>query len=512
MELELKKERFECYRPGTPLISTREESAETIVPDYIPDVARIIDVSACLLLRSQTVSEGRLNLEGTIRLTLLFLAEGTQGLRSLEYSIPFEQSERLPDGCEKASAVGRACGVEARLLNPRKLFTRLDVEWRIVPYCRETLSVCSEISEREKYAVETLSEKHEVTLIRAIGEKDFVFADELTIPGGREAVRELLCTRVKPRVTEAKSIGSKAVVKGVACVSLLYTAEDGSLCSYAEELPFSQLLDGVAGEEGGDVSAEATLNLTGCEIHTGAEGESGAGRTVSVKLFMNAFVVLRGTETIQCITDLYSTAYDLNAQTERIELWHEPETLTVTQSVREQLDTGTEVKCVLTTDVCCGSVGVRQDGEKAVLYTTAAVSVLYLDDSDAPRAVSRRIEITAESAMSGDVQVGTVCTGDISANINANGIELRFPVDFTVVSNETASCACLTELSAGEQPEAAGGVSAPSLVLRALKDGETLWDVAKQYRTTIGEILSANELSGSAAAEVGQMLLIPRKR
>ena len=510
MELELKKEHFDCYRPGAPVLSTREESAETIVPDYSPDVGRIVDVSACLLPRSQTITDGRLNVEGSIRLTLLFMAEEAQGLRSLEYTIPFEQSERLPDGCEKVSVEGRVCNPEVRLLNPRKLFTRLDVEWRFTPYCRETLAVCGEIPDQEAYAIETLREKHEVSLIRAIGEKDFVFSDELTIPSGREAVCELLRTRIKPRVTETKSIGSKAVLKGVVCVSLLYASEDGKLCSYSEELPFSQILDGVAEGEGGDISASTVLNLSGCEIHTGGEGTDGGGHTVSVKLFMNAFVVLRGTETVNCITDLYSTAYEFDAQTERVELWRAPETLTVTQSVREQLDTGTEVKCVLSADVCFGGASARQEGERTVLRAPATVSALYLDESDVPRAASRRIEVAAESAAGGEVQVEAVCSGDITANINANGIELRFPADFTVLSAEATPCVCLTKLSV-EKPDAQS-CDLPSLVLRALCEGETLWDIAKQYRTTIAEILSANELSGSAAAEAGQMLLIPRKR
>lgn len=510
MELELKKESYTCYRPGAPLLSTREESAETIVPDYSPDVERIVEVSACLLLRSRTIEDGKLIAEGEAQLTLLYLAEGAQELRSLAYTVPVEASERLPDGCEKASVEGRVCSVEARLLNPRKLFTRMDVEWRVTPYCRETLSVCGEIPAREQYAIETLCERHEVSLIRAIGEKDFVFSDELTLPGGREAIRELLCKRVKLRVTETKSIGSKAILKGVACVSLLYAAPDGSLCSYAEELPFSQILDGVAEEEGGDVLASTVLNLTGCEIHTGSDGDSGDGRTVSVKLLLRAFVVLRETVTIDCITDLYSTAFDLDAQTARIELWHEPETLTVTQSVREQLDTGVEVKCVLGADVCFGAAASRRENGRILLRVPANLSVLYQDDAGVPRAAARHIEITAEAAMDGDVQVGAVCAGDIAANINANGVELRFPADFTILSATSASCVCLTALSAEKSDAAAA--DAPSLVLRSLGEGETLWDVAKQYRTTIEEILSANELSGSAALEAGEMLLIPRKR
>ncbi len=510
MELELKKESYPCYRPGAPLLSTREESAETIVPDYSPDVERIVEVSACLLLRGQTIEDGKLNAEGDVRLTLLYMAEDTRELRSLAYTVPVEASERLPDGCEKASVEGRVCSVEARLLNPRKLFTRMDVEWRVMPYCRETLSVCGEIPAREEYAIEALSERHEVSLIRAIGEKDFMFSDELTLPGGREAIRELLCSRVKPRVTETKSIGSKAILKGVACVSLLYAAPDGSLCSYAEELPFSQILDGVAEDEGGSASASAVLSLAGCEVHTGADGDGGEGRTISVKLQLRAFVVLRETVTIDCITDLYSTTCDLDAQIARIELWHEPETLTVTQSVREQLDTGVEVKCVLGADVCFGAAASRQENGHTLLRVPANISVIYLDDAGIPRAAARRIEITAEAAMDGDVQVDAVCAGDIAANINANGVELRFPADFTILSAASASCLCLTALSVEETGAATG--DAPSLVLRSLGEGETLWDVAKQYRTTIEEILSANELSGSTAVEAGEMLLIPRKR
>ena len=52
----------------------------------------------------------------------------------------------------------------------------------------------------------------------------------------------------------------------------------------------------------------------------------------------------------------------------------------------------------------------------------------------------------------------------------------------------------------------------PSLVLRALSSGETLWNLAKQYRTTVEDILKANEMAEEAAAKVGQLLLIPRKR
>lgn len=511
MELELQKEHFDCYRTGAALSETREETAETIVPDYSPDIARIVDVSACLLPHERSVADGKLTVAGTVRLTLLYMAEDTQGLRSMEYTVPFEHAldGRFPDADGATAIEGRVCAVEARLLNPRKIFTRFSVFWKATPYYKSQLTVCGGIAEQEAYAIETLCEQQEVSLIESVGSSDFVFSDELTLPGGREAVHELLCARVKPRLTECRNVGSKVIVKGVACVALLYTSEEGKLCAYAEELPFSQILDGSEME---NASVSVALTMTGCEVHTGGEGAADDGRTLSVKLLMNAFVVLRRTESVCCITDLYSTSCALNEQMDAVELWQEPEVSNVQQNVREQLDTGTDVKCVLSADVCFGSVSAQQEGERVMLRAAATVKALYLDDADVPLSLERRIEITADAAAGGDAQanIENVCAGDITANINASGIELRFPAEFTVVSQAVRSCACLTALSAEEESTAVGEM--PSLVLRTIDEGQQLWDVAKQYRTTVEEILSANELSDGTDVVIGQMLLIPRKR
>ena len=42
-------------------------------------------------------------------------------------------------------------------------------------------------------------------------------------------------------------------------------------------------------------------------------------------------------------------------------------------------------------------------------------------------------------------------------------------------------------------------------------EGESLWDIAKAYATTISEIRQANGME-EESAEPGQLLLIPHKR
>ena len=41
------------------LSENREETTETIVPDYLPDIARIVDASGCLFLRSREIADGK---------------------------------------------------------------------------------------------------------------------------------------------------------------------------------------------------------------------------------------------------------------------------------------------------------------------------------------------------------------------------------------------------------------------------------------------------------------------
>ena len=92
----------------------------------------------------------------------------------------------------------------------------------------------------------------------------------------------------------------------------------------------------------------------------------------------------------------------------------------------------------------------------------------------------------------------------------ADGVELRFPVTFAVSVVEMPSYPCLQSLQAEECEKKEKNV--PSLVLRAMKPGERLWDIAKRYRTTVEAILAANELKEESATVSGKLLLIPRRR
>lgn len=313
-------------------------------------------------------------------------------------------------------------------------------------------------------------------------------------------------------MTDCKSIGNKIVLKGVARLDAIYLDESGNLASMSSELPFSQILDGLAEEEG-ETTVRASLRLTGAEIYVGSESEPDNNRAISLRLYISAFTAVREVKSVCCVADLYSTACDLTAKTETVELCDSAALVLREQLVREKIETGAEVQTVLATDVIFSSAGVSGGGESASLRATANLRVLYLDENAVPLLSERRSEVLIETDLpgSGQARVQDMYAGEIAASVGADGVELRFPVTFAVSVAETPRYPCLQSLEAEECGKKDENV--PSLVLRAMKQGERLWDIAKLYRTTVEAILAANEPQGGirrgdwkAAADPAQAL------
>ena len=70
MELELKKTCLDAYEAGAELTLTQEETAETIVPDYCPDIARIIATEGTVCIYGKEIRDGKAEVSGTVRVTV----------------------------------------------------------------------------------------------------------------------------------------------------------------------------------------------------------------------------------------------------------------------------------------------------------------------------------------------------------------------------------------------------------------------------------------------------------
>lgn len=512
MELELKRGCLDTYESCGEVTITQEETAETIVPDYCPDIARIIETEGKIFLHSREVRDGKGEVTGAVRVTVLYIPDGESGIRTLEFALPFTaetESKALPD-CVVLCADTEAEYLETRMLNPRKVFTHCKLVTRFSGYRRAPLCFCTDVEAPAELCIEKRQETQHTSILAQITEKDFTFTDEFSLSPGKEGAAEILTSRVGSTVTETKIIGNKLVIKGVFALQLLYRTPSGACTASGGELPFSQILE--VGEDSEGMSPSVVLQFTGADlqINSGADQE---GRQISVVLYLHATACLRAERDLTLLSDLYSTAYSMSYEVQTLQLTALADTLSRRQTVREVLEIGVVAESILSLSATCSAVSVSREGEMVTLRTGVTMRALYLDEGGVPLVAERSIDVSSQMELPEDcmVMARAACGESPQGSIAAGGIEVRFPVDFQISATSTRKKICLQAAKiASDTPKDLS--KAPSLVLRCLDSGETLWDLAKKYNTTIPSILTANALEAGTAVPAGQLLLIPKKR
>lgn len=510
MELELKKTRLDAFDIGAEQVLTQEETAETIVPDYCPDIARIIDTEGKIFLHSRELRDGKAEVSGTVRVTVLYTPEGEGGIRTLEFAIPFSAETECRAECVFLHAAAETEFLETRILNPRKVFTHCKLVLRLTGYRKSPLDLCVDAEAPAALCLEKRQETQHAALLTQIAEKDFTFSDELNLSPGKAGVAEVLTSRAAALVTETKIVGSKLILKGVFNVSLLYRTAEGKCCSAGGELPFSQIMEAEGAAENAAVRVE--LQFTGIDVQVGG-GADQEGRQITVTLYLHAVAFLRQEQTVTFLSDLYSTAYDVGYEAEPVQITDCAETITRRQTVREVLEIGVVAETILYLCVSCGSVSVSREGDNVILRAGATVRALYLDEGGAALMAERCVDVSCQMELPEDCHVTAraVCPEDAQGSIGDRGLEVRFQVEFQAQVTTKKKKVCLTGAKVtSDTPKDLS--QAPSLVLRGLGKEETLWMLAKRHNTTMADILAANGLEAEGDIPRDKLLLIPKKR
>lgn len=510
MELNFQKAQHDYYEPLRFSPFPCETMRENIVPDSCGDIARIVETTGTVCVTGRELTgDGRFCASGSVEASVLYIPENEDCPRSLHFQIPFQcYGEGQGDAsCESLDIRGELHSIDTRILNPRKVLTRANLTLYPTGCRHVALSVCTGVAEESAQGIQLLQEQRQTRVAAGVREKEFTFSEELPLSPSRGGAEEILSTRVDIRGTDSKLIGNKLVVKGLIAATVLYRENGGRMSLMQQELPFSQILEGGGFDE--DWESEAVYRLLGVECHPGGESAPDDAYTLTLSVTLRTRVTVWRQLEVGFVADLYSTAALVRCHTEELAISEDVQQTVRRQNVRELMETGVAVKSVIDTSLCCGGAELTGGEWRVPVWARC----LYLDESDAPGSVRREFTVTLPAELEGDDMDCTgsaYCHGDIIANIMPEGIELRFPLECAVTTSCRRRYLCVDGGETEEEPQ--DREPAPSLILRKMGAGETLWAIAKQYRATREGILSVNELADESQITTDRLLLIPRAR
>ena len=491
MELEFQQVQIPYLRSVLFETVQHEESGEAIVPDTAPDMDRIVDSFASVVLRSKECQEGAIGLTGDIQAGVLFLASGEDVPRLLPVYLPFTLRRSVSGGdCLMVSC--RVRSVDARMLNSRKVGLRVGL--CLTLQLRQSAEQTCFIPENPDRRVQLKREDYPMRLARECAEKTVLLRDSLSPGPQQPEAQRILHAEVRCELSDEKLSGSQAVCKGAVLLNVLYETPELELCGTSLSLPFSQLIDleGSYEEQGLEIVPVIT------SVDAAAEGGQ-----ITAEAGVCLQCLVTQTVRVPLVEDAYATRGVLHAEYRSCCLQPQLDCRVLRQELRSELPVSA-AEVIRAEALPAVPELTQQDGQCRV-RVPVLLRVLYRDGQGQYCRAEGHAELTAQTPAAQALCRAEVREdGVLFAAPAAGRIELRAPMALRLCwyDGQQRQAVCALRLDEGPREER------PAVIIRTLEEDASLWDIAKELRTTVSAIQTANDLEGETAP-AGAMLLVP---
>ena len=495
MELPFEKtvSRFWQQKLYTPVM--KEETQEYKLPEGMPDIGRVIAAWGQVVLRGKEWRSRHIGLTGGVMVWVLYAPEGDGEVRRIESWIPFnarvEHNHDGEDGVIRAECL--LCSVDARSASSRKLMLRCNLGLMVQTLMPREAELCS--PGELPGDIEVLDRVYPMILTRETGERSFLCEERLPLPQGSPPLARIVYFRLSPRVAEQKVLGSRAVFRGVGDLHLLYQDDREELHSIDLELPIAQYLD-LEGDYEEEAEISNLLCVTSIEVEPDENGELFVRCGLVSQYIVNAPTVIR------CLEDAYSPQRELELVRQEVVLpgWLEEQARQIELGERLTGE-GIPVDQIFFPEPCM----VTRIPEGAEVHFGGSFQTLCRTEEGELMGRQQKAGQSVNLMTSSDTIPCTWLRGGARARREGSGWMLEQIMDGKIASISTKPLDMVSGIRAGELR--APDPERPSVIIRAKRREETLWDIAKVCGSTVSAIQRLNKLEREP--EENRLLLIP---
>ena len=503
-----------------------------IVPDTMDDMEQVMLDTGEIQIETVKNQGDKVAVKGKLEFQVLYRRE-TGGLQTLGGNIPFEEVVNVP-GLEEKDYVGlnwmledlntdminsRKLGVQAIITLQVRVETLRDVE-AAVDVNLETGSRgagpgLSDTDASGQVQVETLKRTADAAAIAVRRKDTYRIKEELSLTGGKPNIGQLLWREMKLRDVTAKPLDGRLHLDGELSVFVIYSAEDENMpMQWLEEtLPFSGDMNM------SDVKEEQIPMVTVRLAHKDIEAKpdyDGEMREMDVDAVLELDIKLYEEEEVELLSDMYSNNREIEL-TRAEACFDQILTRNMCKSkVAEKLKLPQAERIL---QICHNEGTIKLDdvevGEDCLqIDGVLEITLLYLTSDDTSPVQSSVEQVpfrcTAEARGiredsvyqldAGLEQLSAVMMGgdmvEVKAVIALDFLVLQ-PVREPVITGATVTPMDLQKLQ-----------ELPGIVGYIVQPDDTLWDIAKKFHTTVGTIISTNELADDQVKRGQRLLLV----
>lgn len=545
--------------PCKPVMIRVEE--DILVPDVKPDLESILSMDGALQF---TERDGKIS--GDLILQTLYVPQGKgaeQTVVDMESRIAFRQETSLVVGAESAAAGGAGClGVKAdarieslehSVVNERKYRVKAVISVEGRRYQRRELELFGGLKDDD---VQLLQETMTVTDVALRKSEPLELEEELPLSDSFPEPETILRCDVTLVENHKQINRDKAVVSGTVYYTIMYLPRTEAQTAKGNE----------PAAKGPNAADEPILFQTKSEftqfVPLGRKGDADMGRgsqtetpsgrlffrvqkasaepkesdggiknSIHVKVEGETFLELYREVERRVVTDAYHHQKELAFDTETVELMQLSPCGIGETTVREVIGIPEQISGVKSLTFLSGAlknVNSHIEGGKNVVEGQVEAHFVCLSDDEKPtpfdmvRQIPFRAALDLPVGMSGSAGTAAAAASPLIAaplpdnevilrelrydRLNDRQIEVNASVQVNGAVIRKKQCPLIHNV--GFVEETGPQQERPGLVLYIARRGDTLWKIARKYRTTMEAVAKINGIEAGAPLEAGTKLLI----
>lgn len=508
MELNLKKTPVESLVEALNKVSEQPVDFDFTLPDYCPDIEKILRCKITPKIYSRTLSGGQLDIEGASVISVLYEDNEKGAVRVCEQSIPFSADFRINDvNDDYIIETSVKCEyVNCRALSRRRLTIHGAFSLYVKIYTKGEINLYS-VDDIEN--VEFKTKKITVSALKALSGEQFSVGDEIQITG-QPPVELIIDSDVKARVTDYKIIPDKLMLNGELNVRALYLSntENPKPSHLDYIIPFSEIVDCSGLGENDTVCVNLSLLSYDLSLKSDILSEN---PLINFDARLCAGVICYASREAEIAEDAYSTEYCSEPEFAGANVPVLTKTLSETVMRKDTLSVEKfDVAEVLDFNASSGSVSTSISDKKLIFNSRVNINILAYDSDNSPVYIERAIDVCEEIALNEDYN-DVVCASMLIVSLSyrlgdSDTIETRLELTCAATLQQICHTKMVQSINIDENNRLPQNTSA--LTLYYAQAGEKIWEIAKLYNTKQSLINSENLLS-SEELEEPLMLLIP---
>ena len=475
---------------------------DVIIPDAKPDVDNILFVDALPVVEDYIANSGQITVTGNCEFNILYTSDQKPNeIYRISTSMPFKNSYTVtnltPDSNLRLNL--SPTKTSSLILNGRKISVSAELDMKLNFSNPYSISYVEKVPESS--TINLISKNEDICSFVTSLKQTTTVKDTVMLETNMPNIKDIIKYTTKIANEESVTSDGKIMLKGDLQITIYYISDNSCEIHHLDTtLPFSSFIDDKNAQDSYFCKLSTNVQTVSLKILSDSDDLM---RIIEISAILESVVDVFYTESIPVIQDIYDTEINLVPEhqkihcsfcnkptSEDISLRHtitipEDEPIRILSAFGriKQIDLSHEEKNMLSGTIDITMIYQTNDTIKNISFDLPIEHILTTPISNIQTAFINNIEVSEIAQDRFDIKISLKIIGQ---------------------NNESKEINLISNIIESETPlERRSGIT-----IYFVKPNDTLWKIAKRFRTTINKIVEMNNINNPDYIEIGKALIL----